>query len=101
MNSHFSYLFLHYSLIISMVLLSSAIIITFLRLLKGPNLPDRVIAFDAISMMIICVISIFSVVEQQPLYLDIIIALALISFLGTIAFAQFIEWQLGQKNNSK
>jgi multicomponent Na+:H+ antiporter subunit F len=93
--------FLHWSAIISIGLLSLALLISLVRLLKGPSLPDRVVAFDAISMMVVCIVSVFAIMVQEPLYLDIIIALALISFLGTIAFAQFIECQLGNKKRGR
>lgn len=93
--------FLHWCAVISIGLLSLALLITLIRLLKGPSLPDRVVAFDAISMMVICIISVFAIMVQEPIYLDIIIALALISFLGTVAFAQFIECQLGNKKGNK
>ena len=87
----------HILLSLSLVLLSIAILLGFVRLLKGPSLPDRVIALDAISMMAICIIAVLVIKRGAPLYLDIAIALALISFLGVVAFAQFIEWQLGEQ----
>ena len=87
----------HFLLSASLILLAIAVLLGFIRLLKGPSLPDRVMSLDAISMMAICIIAVLVVKANAPLYLDIAIALALISFLGVIAFAQFIEWQLGEQ----
>lgn len=84
-------------LAMSLVLLCIAVLISVVRLLKGPSLPDRVMVLDAISMMALCIIGVLVVQDNAPRYLDIAIALALISFLGVIAFAQFIEWQLGEQ----
>lgn len=86
--------FFHIATIISLFLLSLSVIFVFLRLFIGPSLPDRVIAVDVMSVIAICVIAVFAMISQHAIYLDIVIALALISFLGTVAFAQFIEWQL-------
>ncbi|MCP4473965.1 MAG: cation:proton antiporter [Gammaproteobacteria bacterium] len=80
----------------SLVLLSFAVFLGFIRLLRGPSLPDRVIVLDALSMMTLSIIAVLVVKGNTPRYLDIAIALALISFLGVVAFAQFIEWQLGE-----
>ena len=95
--------FLHLCTIISLIFLSLAVVLIFLRLLIGPSLPDRVAALDIMSMLVICIIAVFAISTKHSIYLDIAIALALISFLGTVAFAQFIEFQLshhaGDNNN--
>jgi len=81
---------------ISVLLLCGAALLTLARILVGPTLPDRVVAIDLMSILVMCIIAIYSVVSYNDIYLDIIIALALVTFLGTIAFAQFIEWQLSK-----
>jgi multicomponent Na+:H+ antiporter subunit F len=86
--------FFHWCIIISLALLTLSSILVFIRLLIGPSLPDRVAALDVLAMLIISLITIFAVITQDSLYLDIVIALALVTFLGTVAFAQFIEFQL-------
>lgn len=86
--------FYHYAALFSLFLLCVSAILAFLRLFIGPSLPDRVVAVDVMSVIVICVIAVFAVIGNHAIYLDIVIALALISFLGTVAFAQFIEWQL-------
>ena len=78
----------------SLIFLSIAAILLFIRLLIGPTLPDRAAALDVMSVLVIAIIAIFAMTTKHPIYLDIAIALALVSFLGTIAFAQFIEYQV-------
>ena len=85
--------FFHLCIILSFILLAAATVLALIRMLIGPYLPDRVVALDNISMIAVSVIALFSIISGHPLYLDIIIALSLISFLGMVAFAQFIEWQ--------
>jgi len=86
--------FFHVATLISLFLLALSVVFAFLRLFIGPSLPDRVVSVDTLSVIAICIISVFSIIGGHAIYLDIVIALALISFLGTVAFAQFIEWQL-------
>jgi multicomponent Na+:H+ antiporter subunit F len=80
----------------SLVLLVASMALSFCRLMIGKSLPDRVVALDNISMLVMCIITVFAIITRHPIYIDIVIALALISFLSLIAFAQFIEWQLGK-----
>ncbi|BAJ62632.1 MULTISPECIES: monovalent cation/H+ antiporter complex subunit F [Anaerolinea] len=72
-------------------LIGLAFIFTVIRLIRGPRLPDRVVALDLITAEIIGVIAVASVRANQPAFLDVAIILALISFLGTVAFAYYIE----------
>lgn len=75
---------------IPFVLLCIAIAVCFLRLILGPSLPDRVVALDLLANILISVIVLYSIITKQPVYIDVVIALALIIFLGTVAFAQLI-----------
>lgn len=68
-----------------------AFILTFIRLLQGPSLPDRVIALDLMTVIAIAFIGLYSIIIEEAVYLDAAIALALVSFLGTVAFARYIE----------
>ena len=88
----------HFCIYASAILLSISAILTFIRVLIGPSLPDRVAAFDVMAILVACLITIFSVSTKHSIYLDIVIALALVSFLGTLAFAQFIEFQLSHSD---
>jgi multicomponent Na+:H+ antiporter subunit F len=76
---------------IILVLLSVAIFLAFSRLARGPSLADRVVALDLITSLVVGVIAIYAVATDEPVYLDIALVLALITFLGTVAFARFIE----------
>ncbi len=82
-----------FSLIINLVfvLLCVAIFLAFLRLVRGPSLPDRVISLDLITSLVVGFICTYAIATGQRVFLDIAIVLALISFLGTVAFAQYVE----------
>ena len=61
------------------------------RLVKGPTPSDRVVALDAIGVALICLVGLFSMLIDTSFFLDIILLLAILSFIGTIAFSKFIE----------
>ena len=61
------------------------------RLVKGPNPSDRVVALDAIGVALICLVGLFSIIVDTSFFLDIILLLAILSFIGTIAFSKYIE----------
>ena len=62
-----------------------------IRLMRGPSLPDRVVALDLIAITAVGLIGVYAVSTDQPIYIDEAMVLALIAFLGTSAFAHFIE----------
>ena len=72
-------------------LLVLGVIFAFIRLLQGPSLPSRVIALDMMSVLGIGIIVVYAVVSGQSVFVDVASVLALVSFLGTIAFAAYVE----------
>ena len=72
-------------------LLSLAIFLALTRLVRGPSLPDRAVALDLLAVLTVGFIGIYAVVMNRPIFLDLALVLALIAFLGTVAFAHFIE----------
>lgn len=68
-----------------------AVALTFIRLVRGPSLPDRVVALDLITTLGIGIIAAYSMTTDQTTFLDVAIVVSLISFLGTIAFAYYVQ----------
>jgi multicomponent Na+:H+ antiporter subunit F len=78
-------------LVVILPVLSLALLLTVARLLRGPSLPDRVIALDMLATLSIGVVAVYAVVTGQPALLDVAVLLALLAFLGTVGFAYYIE----------
>ncbi len=74
----------------AMGLLSLSFLVTVYRFIVGPTLPDRVLALDMLVSVAIGFIAVVGIRTGFTLYLDIAIALALVGFLATVAFARFI-----------
>ncbi len=71
-------------------MLGISVILVFIRFLKGPSIPDRVIALDLLILIAIGIIAVYSMQNDQSTFLDIAMLFALIAFLGTVAFAYFL-----------
>jgi len=74
-------------------ILTVSVVLVFLRLLKGPDIVDRVIALDLIITIGIALITAYSIRSGQAILLDVAMILALIAFLGTIAFSFYLDKQ--------
>ncbi|WP_026187366.1 cation:proton antiporter [Ensifer sp. BR816] len=75
---------------LALLLLSLALLMTMLRIIRGPTLPDRVLGLDMLVAIAIGFIAVLAIKTRFNLYIDIGIALGLVGFLATVAFARFI-----------
>ncbi|WP_342506777.1 Na(+)/H(+) antiporter subunit F1 [Sporosarcina sp. FSL K6-2383] len=78
-------------LTIALVLFSTTIAIAVIRIILGPSMPDRVIALDMIGVNLIATIAVVSIMLKTKAFLEVILILGILSFIGTIAFSKFIE----------
>ncbi len=75
---------------IALVLLGLAMLAAIVRLLLGPTLADRILSLDTITVLAVGVIGVFALRTGLYLYTDIAIAVALVGFLSTVAFARYL-----------
>ena len=76
---------------ITLATLGVALIVSFVRLVKGPTLPDRVVAMDLIGVLVVGLIVVLAGRSGVRATLDAAIVIALVGFLGTIAYATYVE----------
>lgn len=72
-----------------MLLLSTLLIMW--RLLMGPSRPDRAVAVDALTMIGVAGVAVLAMMSAQAVLLDVAIVLAIVSFLGSVAFALLFQ----------
>lgn len=82
--------FLELSILIAMALLSISFLLCVIRIVRGPTLPDRILGLDMLVGIAIGLIAVLGIKTGFSLYVDIAIALGLVGFLATVAFARFI-----------
>jgi multicomponent Na+:H+ antiporter subunit F len=75
----------------SLILFSITIAIAVIRIVLGPSMPDRVIGLDVMGVNLIATIAVISVMMNTKAFLEVILILGILSFIGTIAFSKFIE----------
>lgn len=78
-------------LMLCLVLLSFALLGSVYRLIKGPTPADRVIALDTIGITMIALVAVLSMYLKTSAFLEVILLIGILTFIGTVAFAKFIE----------
>jgi len=71
-------------------MLAMALALAFARLVRGPSLPDRVVALDLIALLVVGMIATHDIATAQPAFLDAALVVALVAFLSTVAFAHYL-----------
>lgn len=74
-----------------LTLVGISMLLTLIRLVRGPSRADRVVALDLLTILAIALIACLAVATGSDALLDVAIALALVAFLGTVALAKAIE----------
>jgi multicomponent Na+:H+ antiporter subunit F len=83
--------FLEVSAVAAALMILLALGCAFVRLVRGPTLADRVVALDFVSMLLVAFLTLLALAARRDAFLDAALALALVAFLATVAFARYIE----------
>ncbi|MFK7855807.1 MAG: cation:proton antiporter [Granulosicoccus sp.] len=76
---------------IAMALTVVGLVAASIRLILGPTRADRVVALDLITVLLVSIAAQLSLLYKEAAYLDLGLAIALVGFLATVAFARYIE----------
>lgn len=79
------------SIMLSFIFLSIGLVLATIRLLRGPTLPDRVVALEVIASMTVGFIMLYSISYGVPQLIDVALVLALTSFMTAVGFARYLE----------
>ena len=74
---------------LSMALLSLALLLAAMRLLRGPSIQDRLLALDPLYVDVIALLVVIGVRFSEPTFFDGALVIALLGFIGTVALAKF------------
>ena len=75
----------------AMILIAFSILFGVLRLIKGDTDTDRIIAVDLLTIVSMSVIVLIAHLAERFIYLDVAIVYGLLSFLGVLAVARYLE----------
>ncbi len=73
----------------SLLILAAAL--AFVRLVRGPTLPDRVVALDLLALIIAGGMAVYMIHSGLVVFLDALVILSLVAFFSTVAFARYLE----------
>lgn len=81
---------LQISLYLALLLLSFALIFSFYRLVKGPSIPDRILALDTLYINSIVVLVLAGILLDSALFFETALLIAVMGFVGTVALSKYL-----------
>lgn len=74
-----------------LVMLTLSFVLGFIRLIKGPDVPNRVLAFDLVALQAVGIVALIAIRHGAPMLLDIGMVAAVLGFVGTVLLARYLE----------
>ena len=75
----------------ALLIVAAALLVDFVRVVRGPSLPDRVVAVDLIGVSSVGLMALGAAVTGQRGFLDAALVIALLGFLATVAYSRYAE----------
>ncbi|MCM2591373.1 Na(+)/H(+) antiporter subunit F1 [Rossellomorea marisflavi] len=76
---------------ITLICVSLSMLGLIYRVIKGPTIPDRVVALDALGVNLIAIVALVSMLIDSDAFLEVILLLGILAFIGTVSFSKFLE----------
>ncbi|RNI12006.1 cation:proton antiporter [Methanohalophilus sp. RSK] len=76
---------------IALIFMVLSIIPCIHRIIKGPTIPDRVIAVDALATVIVVMLGVYSFVQESVFFMDVALVISIIAFVGTVTIAKYLD----------
>ncbi|MCM3761559.1 Na(+)/H(+) antiporter subunit F1 [Alkalihalobacillus oceani] len=78
-------------LYVVLVIMSLSLFVCFIRTIIGPTIPDRIVALDSFGINLIGFIGIVMILQDTLAYSEVLLVIAILGFIGTVALSKFIE----------
>jgi len=75
----------------ALLFLSISVLLTLYRVIKGPSIHDRILALDSIGYTIIGIVALLSIYLDSHAYMETILLIGILAFLGTMALSRYME----------
>jgi multicomponent K+:H+ antiporter subunit F len=75
---------------IAFALVSLAFLLSFWRLLKGPDAPDRILALDTLYVNTLALLVLFGIHRGSAIYFEAALLIAMMGFVGTVALCKYL-----------
>lgn len=77
--------------VVFLAILGAGILLCFLRMLVGPTASDRAVAVDTVTTILVALLVYVGFLFRRGIYLDVSLVYAVLSFIGLVALARFLE----------
>jgi multicomponent Na+:H+ antiporter subunit F len=77
--------------LVALGLCGLTVLLSCVRLVRGPSFADRMVALDLLSAVAVGVTAAWAVLSNQAVYLDVALLVALVAFLAGVAMARYLE----------
>jgi multicomponent K+:H+ antiporter subunit F len=75
---------------IAFCMVSIALVLSFMRLLMGPDIPDRILALDTLYINSIALLILLGIYLNSALYFEAALLIAVMGFIGTLALSKYL-----------
>ncbi|MBB6365462.1 MULTISPECIES: K+/H+ antiporter subunit F [Xanthomonas] len=87
MNSH---MFIETTIVVCMHVVALAMLLALWRLLRGPTVPDRILALDTLSVTAIAELMLFGMYLDSPVYFEAALIIAMLGFGSTVVLSKYV-----------
>ena len=81
---------LNLAITVALAMLGVALLLNFFRLLRGPDMPDRILALDTLYINVLGLLVVLNIRFDTALYFEAALLIAVTGFLSTIAVAKYL-----------
>ena len=78
------------AILVSLAMLVLAMVLALVRLLRGPSVPDRVLALDTVFVNTVGVVLVLGIWLETNIYFEAVLIVAMMGFIGTCALAKYV-----------
>jgi multicomponent Na+:H+ antiporter subunit F len=73
----------------------AAMLIAIIRIIRGPHLGDRIVALEVVGAAVTCTLGALAIISGSAAYIDVALVIALVTFLGAVAVAVYMQRRTG------
>lgn len=81
---------LSYVILICLILLGTAVVLNLLRLFRGPDLPDRVLALDTLYINGLAIVVVLGIALGSDVFFEAALLIAVLGFVSTVAVGKYL-----------
>lgn len=84
------HIFIETTIVACMHAIALAMMLALWRLLRGPTLPDRILALDTLSVTAIAELMLFGMHLDSPIYFEAALVIAMLGFGSTVVLSKYV-----------